>query len=217
MRFRLLCIAWRNNRLLFLLPFIVLYLVLPIVTISAAANQNLDVSWRLFVFVLQTLAPLSILFWQMAYLNIWLDEEGEECIRGSSVRKKTAVGEIFLSVILYAIISLPVFLVAHLFFDTAYLEWLRLVSTAIFFVNVYFLLSLVFRSLIVSSMLVFAYACFSILYHGDGALKHLCLLTPRIAVSLEKMVSLYAPLAIVSALLLVLGGVIERCFHYYLA
>lgn len=215
MRLRLLWIAWRNNRLLFLLPVIVFYLILPLLTISTAVNQNIEESWILFVFILQTLAPISAIFWLIAYLNLWLDEDGEECIRSSQVKKSSCAGEVALTLLLFALITLPIFGVANFYYDTVFFELLRLISATSFLVSVLYLFALLFRSLTIASMLVFSYAIFSITYSRDEAIQHLCLLRPHVAASAEQILSIYLPLVIVSILLVMLGFMMERKFHFY--
>lgn len=215
MRLRLLKITWSNNRSLFLMPIVVFYLILPGLTITAALNQNLEKSWILFIFILQTLAPISACFWLIAYLNIWLDEEGEECIRCSQINKPTAAGEVVLILAFFTLLALPIFGVANFYYDMVLFEFLRLISTATFLVSMLYLFSILLRSLTIATMLVLSYALFSITYARDGTLQYLCLLRPDAAASAEQVFSVYFILLIISCVMIIMGLIIEKKFRLY--
>lgn len=215
MRLRLLWITWSNNRVLFLMPIIVLYLILPALTITTAVNQSIEKSWMMFIFILQTLAPISACFWLIAYLNIWLDEDGEECIRCSQINKPTAVGEVILMLSLFTLLALPIFATASFYYDMVFIEFLRFTISATFLISMLYFFSTLIRSLTISTMLVLSYAVFSITYSRDGALQQFCLLKPYVAVSMDKVFTVYLPLLIISSLLIIMGRIIERKFHFY--
>ena len=141
MRLRLIWITWWNNKLLFFFPIVVFYLIVPLLTITTALTQNIEESRKIFIFMQQTLGPISSYFWLIAYLNVWLDEDGEECIRCSQFKKPSAAGEVLLILILFALMTFPIFLGAHLYYQEGFLEYIRLMSTTSFLISCLYFLS----------------------------------------------------------------------------
>lgn len=91
-RLQLIWITLRRSLLLFFIPIICMYGIIPIVAIVSPRNEGLQNT----IMASRILLPPSALLWYMAYLQMWIESEGQEAMRACSKGKHTCAPELML-------------------------------------------------------------------------------------------------------------------------
>ena len=72
----LLWLTAKNHRLNSLLPILVAYVILP--AIGSVSNMEANQATKMICYAYQFLLPLTATLWGMTYLQVWIDNPGEE-------------------------------------------------------------------------------------------------------------------------------------------
>lgn len=102
-RLQLIWITLRRSLLLFFIPIICMYGIIPIVAIVSPRNEGLQNT----IMASRILLPPSALLWYMAYLQMWIESEGQEAMRACSKGKHTCAPELMLLAASFMLALLP--------------------------------------------------------------------------------------------------------------
>ena len=202
-----------SSFLLGIIPVFSTYVLLPLATILVAKTQNIEQSWALFIYIMQSLLTLLSLLWHLAHLHIWIDSDGEEALRASDKKTYSNMPDVLLLFVIYQIMTLPAFLVGSFYYPFVWFEYLRFFAVTLFLAAGLYLLALLLRSVTMALVIIYAYAFFSISFSSKPEFSSLALLKPDAEIYWEELSAVYLWLIPVAVLLLVAGHLIEKKFY----
>lgn len=176
-RLQLIRLTFRRTLPLFLAPIVSAYLVLPLIAAAGLASGNWEIALANLVYGEQAIVPLGGLLWAFAYLQVWVDSDGEETMRACRRGKHVCAAELLMLNIGFTVMLLPALAAGTLFFGSLWTEYLRLITQVFSFTGLYYLVAILLRSVTMGGMLVLAYQLFCIFFcrnaDGDaGILSH---------------------------------------------
>lgn len=209
----LIRLSFKRARFIFTLPILLGYLIIP--AISSAAYRSLGLSRCLetISYATHTLIPICAVLWGMAYLQMWIDNDGQETIRACSRGKQTCAFAMVFLMLYLTVILLPIYLVAHFLVDYSTSEYIKVFAEMIFSVSMLYFISLVSRTVSVGIITVIAYLLFCVFFSGNAVFAKYCLINPSLIAEFEDVISRYFPLILLSLLLVVISHFYERYLY----
>ncbi|HHX36913.1 MAG TPA: hypothetical protein GX717_02915 [Clostridiaceae bacterium] len=209
LRLQRLYIAMHTGRLLFFVPIIILYVLMPVACISTFHSANLNESRSMFIYILHSLVPVLSLLWMLAHLQIWIDSEGSEALYANRQRGKGNVPDLLVLLGAYLAMTLPGFAIASHYYRGIWLEWLRFASVVTLLTSAFYVLSITMRSVAMASLITFTYSFISVLYTREASLSHILLLKPHRELIPGELTENYLPFFLIGCFLFFLGHLLE--------
>jgi len=201
-------IIYRRTMLLVSVPLLITYVVLPLVV--AMNTFNVSIQQQILTFAMQSLIPVSSLLWAMAYLQIWVEDDGREAMQACQGGKYSCAYEIVMIALGFALMLIPATYFASCVFDSMWMEYARLTLQIGLFLSSFYLLAIVFNSVTMSSMLLMSYNFFCVFFSGDSTIHRYCIIRPHIMACDDTFVSLYLVEISIICLLLFVANCIEK-------
>ena len=211
-RFQLIRLTYRRTLPLFLASVILAWLILPLIGVVGLASGDREGVLANLIYGEQALLPVGGLLWAFAYLQMWVDSEGEETMRACRRGKYVCAAELLMLTAGFAVMLLPVFAAGMLFFGPLWGEYARLTVQVFFFTGAFYLASILLHSVSMSGMLVLAYHLFCVFFCRSAEMQGYCLVRPdRMAGEVPVP---YMPLILVGAVMYLIGMQIERKYIF---
>ena len=211
-RLQLIRITLRRSLLLLFTPILCIYVIIPIVAIVSPRNEEL----QNVIMASRILLPPGALLWYMAYLQMWIESEGQEAMRACSKGKHTCAPELLLLVGFFMLALLPGAFVAYAAYGPVLHEYLYICVQILWTGGMLYLLSVLLHSVAMGSMIVLSYLLFCVFFSKDGAMQGFCLLKLDPFPNWGAFASDSLPLLIVAAFLIAIGHIWERFIYYRL-
>lgn len=211
-RLHLIRITLRRSPLLFFVPIICIYGILPIVAIVSPRNEVL----QNIIIISRILLPPSALLWYMAYLQMWIESDGQEAMRACSKGKHTCAPELMLLAVYFMLTLLPGVFIVSAVYGSVFHEYLYICVQILWAGGLLYVLSVLLHSVAMSSMLVLSYLLFCVFFSKDSSLLTFCLLKLDILSGWESLTSDSLPLLLFAVLLVAIGHIGERFFYHKL-
>ncbi|KIR01489.1 putative ABC transported MDR-type, permease component [Lachnospiraceae bacterium TWA4] len=197
----------RHSKLLVIIPVIVGFIVLFIGIYKINTKEVIEN----VVYIIQTLFPISGIFWSIAYLNVWIDSESEETLRACKNGQHICGIDLIILNGIYDIFLIVIFLIFQLCIENLWMEYLRVIEQQLFFTGCLYVISIIFHSTAVGSMMVMTYDLFCLFFVGNSVFKNFCLIQPNILVDDSNFS--YILIGIASMVLYLIGIIIEKKFY----
>lgn len=178
LRVKLLTIVLRRTRLLALLPFLIIYCLIPGVTLSKYFSAGVFEASATFIYSTQLLIPLCSILWPMGYLHIWIEGDGCETLRAYSLYHKSCTGEMLLLYGTYLFVILPIVLFAVVLLQVTWLEYVRLVIQITIVMCCFYFMALLFKNVTIGAIPVISYLFLCFCISGSADLSVLSILEP---------------------------------------
>ena len=209
-RLQLIWITLRRSLLLFFIPIICMYGIIPIVAIVSPRNEGLQNT----IMASRILLPPSALLWYMAYLQMWIESEGQEAMRACSKGKHTCAPELMLLAASFMLALLPGAFIVSTVYNPMFHEYFYICVQILWTGGMLYVLSVLLHSVAMSSMLVLSYLLFCAFFSKDSSMQGFCLLKLEALPGWESLTSSSLPLLLFAILLISIGHVGERFFYH---
>ena len=211
-RLQLIRITLRRSRLLLFVPIICMYGMIPIVAIVSPRNEGLQNT----IMASRVLLPPSALLWYMAYLQKWIESEGQAAMRACSKGKHTCAPELMLLAGSFMLALLPGAFIVSAVYGSVFHEYLYICVQILWTGGMLYVLSVLLHSVAMSSMLVLSYLLFCVFFSKDSSMQGFCLLKLDVLSGWESLTSDSLPLLLFAILLISIGHIGERFFFHKL-
>lgn len=202
-RIRFLYLTLKGMGIIFFVPYIFIFLILPAATYMENLSGNDFDNLYYYSFVLiQILCPFFSIWWSLLGFREFIDGSGKEILL---VYKKSIILELFLTYLFYFLHMTAVFAVYVLVFNFNYFPYL-IICTAESFAFFAVPLSLAFwlRNMSIPFIIAIIYEIFCIGSNTAG-LGFINILAADLPKSIIEMYVFYISVIIISALLLILS------------
>ena len=203
----LLWLTAKNHRLNSLLPILVAYVILP--AIGSVSNMEANQATKMICYAYQFLLPLTATLWGMTYLQVWIDNPGEEAMR-SCCLSRTLVIDLFVLTISYMTVVLPAFSVITFTYGLSFIEHYRLIIEVFTMVGLLYAVATGSHSSTIGGVLCICYLIFSTLFARDSAVEAFCIIKPILIGDICDLGKVYTPFAIFAVIAWVLGFLFDR-------
>ena len=180
---RLLLITFCSAKLAVLLPMLLIYILFLYLLLRGNVLGELDEYLTIFVYAEQALLPVIIVAWNLIYLHLWIDNDGEEALAAICAGRHSCAGEIVILTTAYILGMFPMYVLSLILCGTSYVyiilfEFLRIIIQVVIYSMASFLISKIFRSVMAGAVCVVAYHLFCILFCRVGDMGMYCLIRP---------------------------------------
>lgn len=208
MRKKLIIIAFRKNKLHYLLPLTIIYGILPLISFSTIVTYGLEQSCRIVVFSAQALVPIFSLLFPMAILNIWIGNEGWETLQSCNRRHRSCSDEIVFLCLAFWVVILPFFLLFWSVYGFLWMEIVRLYAQCLLVMSAQYFCTVFTRNVTLGCIpiTVYLFSCICLNDkegYADFSILELYSLSDSLL--MKKYISIY----LVSLLLIVIGKIAE--------
>ena len=203
----------KSGKVLFLLP-IAFALIVPPAIIFANIGSGIELTRAMYVGMTQTLLPFGVVMWCMAFLQIWIDNDGEEILRASS-GKRSLCPTLICLVVLYLFVGLPGHLLATYYQVTSIWEFLRLIAIYVCAAAVLYFVALILRSVTLAAMFVFIFLVLGILPFSDLRASVFTIIKPTVLASVDNFLNYYLYVFLAGVLLSIAAVVFEKKFFRF--
>lgn len=210
-RFRLIWLTVRNAWLLMIMPILSAYVILPLVYITCFYWCTQEELLNNTIFTIEAIMPISGLLWILAYLQMWIDSDGEETMRACYRGKHTSSADLIILTIIYLIALIPVFFLFRVAGTDLWQEYFRAVVQTFLYGSILYLAAVGLHSTAMGSMLLLAYHLFCISFSRQEKIRAFCLIQPNIHA--EDASLPYFVILVASAFLYFVGTIIERSIY----
>ena len=194
-----------------------LFLTLFVQPAAILLNQSMTTEeiMRVYIYASQTLLPLGMLLWGMAYLQVWIDSDGEEMLRSVKQGQHSVYPNLFLLVILYSLANIPSHLLALAYQVSNHWQYLRVFAVYIFFVGVLYLLSLLLRSVTIAACVLFIYLFLASMSPERDAYALWNVLRPHELVTAAHFQPYYLVVLSIGVLITLVAVFYEKCRYHF--
>ncbi len=175
---QLIRLTFRRTLPLFLAPIVSAYLVLPLIAAAGLASGSWETALENLTYGEQAILPVGGLLWAFAYLQVWVDSDGEETMRACRRGKHVCAAELLMLNIGFAVMLLPALVAGTLFFRPLWTEYARLIPQGFFFTGLFYLAAILLRSVTMGGMLVLVYHLFCVFFCRNVEMRGYCLIRP---------------------------------------
>lgn len=207
-RLQLIRLTFRRTLPLFLAPIVIAYIVLPLIAATGLVSGNRENALGNLIYGEQAMLPVGALLWAFAYLQVWIDSDGEETMRACRQEKHVCSAELLMLNAGFMVMLLPVLLAGTLFFGSLWAEYARLIVQVFFFTGVFYLASVLLRSVTMSGMLVLAYQLYCVFFCRSAEMRGYCLVRPDAIAGTAGFP--YIPILLFGVAVYLIGAVMEQ-------
>lgn len=180
LRVKLVNIILRKNIVIVLLPVIIAYCLLPIISLVKYFSLGVSEARNIFIYMAQVFIPLCGLLWPMGYVHIWVEGNGCETLRACSTYHKSCIGELFLLYGVYLLIILPTIVFAVVLYQVSWLEYIRLILQFAIVINLFYFMVMLFRNVTIGCIPVIMYLLFCFYISGSADFSLFSIIEPNL-------------------------------------
>lgn len=202
-KFRFLYLTLKGMGVIFFVPYIFIFLILPVATyMENLSGNNFDNLYYYSFVLIQILCPFFSIWWSLLGFREFIDGNGKEILL---VYKKSILPELLLTYLLYFLHMIVVFAIYVFAFNFNYFPYL-IIYTAEAFAFFAVPLSLAFwlKNMSIPFIIAIIYEIFCIGSNTSG-LGFINILAADLPKSIIEMYIFYISIIIISALLLILS------------
>lgn len=179
-RLRLILLTIRSLPVLFLIPVVISWIMVPLAAWGDYQAGNFAESARKLIAASQTLIPLISLLWPITYLQVFIEGDAKETLFSCRLRQPSLLPELMILTSGFCLLLLPSLFIIPSNLEISPYEVARLSLQILFFVGFLYLFTVAFNSVSMASMIVIAYLLFNILFASDIETGAYCMLRPHI-------------------------------------
>jgi len=160
MKLNIIWIAMKKNPFHYIIPFVAVYVILPLIALSSINRFGMERSSYMVVFAAQSIIPVMCLLFPMAHFNIWLGNNGWEALVASANRRPVCAEGVVILFIGHTTMLIPASFLFYSTYGFGLLEFLRLCSQCAFIMSLYYTCTTMSRNVTLGSLPVVVYLFF---------------------------------------------------------
>ncbi len=206
-------LSYKRSPVVVMMPVLIGYLLIPIMGITTYRSFGSSRCVDTISSAAHTLIPISAVLLGMAYLQMWIDNDGQEATRACRRGKQTCALAILLLSAYLSLALFPMFCVAYYAVSFPFAELIKLYAEILFSFCVLYSLSIFTRSVAVGIIAVMTYLLFCIMFCGNASFSNACLIKTTSLATTENVTGLYIPLIFAALVAVALTHIYERMFY----
>ena len=212
LRIRLLLLIYRHAWFLLVIPLTTLYVLMPVSGELIRQASGKEEEAIFFRNALHFLLPALGSVLMFPYLSAWIGNDTQEALQSGN--RRNCLPEIILLLSVYGASVFPGILLLRAMSGLSFLEYVSFLSELLFFGTIVYLFALLFRNTMIGILPGMLYLSFCVVFHRDFTMQGICLLRPDQEMTAETLLIKFLPLAMVSIMLLIGAGLIEKRQSY---
>lgn len=207
-RIRLLLLIYRHAWFLLVIPLVMLYVMIPVsgeLIGQASGKEEETIFFRSTLHFLLTAFGSVLMF---PYLSAWIGNDAQEALQSGN--RRNCLSEIILLLSVYGASVFPGILLLRAMSGLSLQEYVSFLSELLLFTALVYLFALLFRNTMMGTFPGMLYLFFCVVFHKDSSMQGLCLLRPDQEATAETLLIRSMPLTMVSLMLLIGAGLIEK-------
>ncbi len=206
----MLRLTFRRSLVLFLIPVALAYLVIPLCVSVSMHEGGPERGLQTFVYAIQVFLPMGALQWAMAYLQVWIDSDGQEAMRACRAGKKSRVRDLSILLLCFFVMLLPGAAYSARFFGFQWKEYARVIVETVFSVSVLYAVSVLLNSVTMGGMMVILYLLFCAFFSDDVVIRRFSMVKAQVLPDLEALLHGYGGIGFAAVLLFAAGAFLEK-------
>lgn len=206
-------LSYKRSPVVAIIPILVGYIVLPIMGITTYRSFGPSRCVDTISGAAHALIPISAVLLGMVYLQMWIDNDGQEAIRACRRGKQTCMSAMLLLSVCLLFLLFPMFCVAFFVVSFPVSELIKLYAEILFSLGSLYFISIFARSVAVGIIAVMTYILFCIMFCGNDSFADVCLIKTTSLATIKDVINLYVPLIIVVLIAVIITHLYERMFY----
>lgn len=213
MNIQLIYLSFKNLKLYYFIPLVVLYIFLPVLNIGMVAmSKDLESSYLLIFREAEKYIPIMSIWWTTFIFKEYISEDGNEVLYCIDSHGKVKVFEILIIYLLYIIHISILFLVYSIFWDNVFFEFLKTAIQCFFFTSLAYMLIYTLKSTIISFMFLLIYELFAIFIRSELT-TYISIFENGNRVTIHVIITKYLVVLLLSVVFLVIGVYKNKKFY----
>lgn len=214
MNIRATYLSFKNLKVYYFIPLILLYVFLPILSIGIVyIYESTENAYFIIFKEVEKYIPILSIWWTTFIFREYIEEDGNEVLYCINETGKVKVSQIILIFLWYVVHVGILYLGFSIFWDNMILEFIKIVIQSLFFSSLLYLLIYTLKSTTISFMLLVIYELF-MLFINSEIVNYISIFHYGENLTVKTIITKYVLILLVSIVFLIAGVYQNKRFYY---
>lgn len=214
MNIRATYLSFKNLKVYYFIPLILLYIFLPILSIGIVyIYESTENAYFIIFKEVEKYIPILSIWWTTFIFREYIEGDGNEVLYCINETGKVKVSQIILIFLWYVVHVGILYLGFSIFWDNMILEFIKIVIQSLFFSSLSYLLIYTLKSTTISFMLLVIYELF-MLFIDSEIVNYISIFHYGENLTIETIITKYVLILLVSIVFLIAGVYQNKRFYY---